>query len=121
LTAPAERPLLEPFATVLIDVIVPEATRNRWSEALQTPAEEDLIRISRRIDDEMARNCSYHFHPAIHLHALMVCVYLFYEAASNLEDPEQSEIQTAILDEAYALLRYLVVHHGLYDMYMRLV
>ncbi len=121
LVVPAEWPLLEPFATVLINVVVPEATRGRWFEARQTPAAVVLRQISRRIESDMERTCDYRFHPAIYLHSLMVCVDFLYETALKLQDPLESESQTAVLDETYALLRHLVIHHGLYEMYMRLV
>jgi hypothetical protein len=50
---PPERPRLEPFATVFVEIIVSEAAIGGWFESGTTPPGKDLERISRRVGDHL--------------------------------------------------------------------
>jgi len=120
LTFPLELPLIEPFATVLIMTVVPEAIRGSWFESGERPPKEDLERISRRIETQLAPQFGHPVHPAIWVHALFVCVHFFYRSATAIEDPEEAERQTSALDAAHALVYGLKHHHNLYELYLRM-
>ena len=120
LVDPAERSTLEPFATVLVDEILPQAGRGRWFIADQAPSLTELQEITRRIEQLIESKIGHPLHPAIYIHALLVCVHFFYLAAQKLESTEDEERQTSALDTAYSLLQSLKMHHDLYDTYLRL-
>ena len=116
---PPERPRLEPFATIFLDVMVPEAVNGNWFEDRTTPPQEDLARISRRIEEHLEPHFGHKVHPAIWIHALLVCCHYFYVLADAREDPGEADRHTSALDAAFSLTQNLKLHHDLYDLYLR--
>ena len=112
---PPERPLLEPFATAYIQVIVPEAVAGGWFKAMAEVPHSDLERITRRIESVIKQLLGHSVHPAVYVHALLVCGHFFYTAAQVLETPEELTTQA---DGAYSLVQHLILYHKLYDLYL---
>ena len=112
---PPETSSLEPFATVFLEIAVTEAVKGGWFAASQIPPPAELDRISRRIEDQIEMHLGRRLHPAIWVHALLVCGLL-----ANASDPkaEQSEQSDLALDAALSLLQSLKLHHGLYELYL---
>jgi hypothetical protein len=118
---PPERPQLEPYATVYLEVIAPEAAVGDWFASGQQAPEEDLKRISRRIEAVNERLFGHAVHPAIYIHALLVCGHFFYQAAVAAEDSASWEDgPTARADAAFSLVHSLKLHHNVYDLYLLL-
>lgn len=116
---PPERPGLEPFATIFLDVIVPAATHGGWFDAMRDVPKKKLERTSRRIEEEITRSLGRTLPPAIYVHALLVCGYFFCKAAeaadlSTYEDPLPAA------EAGFSFVKSLVLHHGLYDLYLGL-
>lgn len=114
---PHERPGLEPFATIFLEIVVPAARLGGWFEAIENIPEEELNRISRRIEQELTKALGRALTPAIYVHALLVCGCLFCKAAESADlsvddDPFPSA------EAGFSLVKSLVLHHGLYDLYL---
>jgi hypothetical protein len=120
LDMPEARPTLEPFASVFADILVPEAATGGWFESGDTPPETDLQRISRRIDEQLYAIFRHRLHPAIWIHALLVCAHFFYQAAAGTEDSEAQERNTGAIDAAFSLGQNLKLYHDLYEPYLRI-
>jgi hypothetical protein len=120
LKAPHECPQLEPFATIFVTIVVPEAIEGGWFEAGENPLGADRQRISRRIETQIATHVGHPLHPAIWVHALLVCAHLFYEPPSAIEDAEEKERQMSAIDAAFSLMENLKLHHDLYELYLRI-
>jgi len=119
LPEPPERPHLEPYATIYLEVIVPEAAGGGWFASGQQVPEADLDRISRRVETINERMLGHAVHPAIYIHALLVCGHFFYQAAVAAEEIEPREDgPTAAADAAFSLVQSLKLHHNLYDLYL---
>jgi hypothetical protein len=117
---PPERKRLEPFATIFLEVVIPEAARNGWLDSGATPPTKELQNISRRIESQLKIHGNQQLHPAIWVHALLVCVHFFYQSASTAEHLEDQECQAEGIDAACSLLQHLKLHHDLYDLYLRI-
>ena len=114
---PRERPELEPFATVFLEVVAPEAIHGNWFDAMQNVPEEDLNRISRRIEEELMKLIARTLPPAIYVHALLVCGYYFCKAAASA-DLSGGDDPLPVAEAGFSLAKSLVLHHGLYDLYL---
>jgi len=118
---PAQRQQLEPFASVYAEVIVPEATSGGWFASQQEVPETELARISRRIEALNDRLFGHPVHPAIYVHALLICGHFFYQAAADSEaERAQDSTPTDVADAAFSLVQSLQFHHNLYDLYLLL-
>ena len=104
---PPERTRLEPFATIYAEVIVPEAVAGHWFSDQRDVPDEDLRRISRRIEALLEHSLGHALHPAIYVHALLVCGHFFSDAAEAA-------------DSVAMLVQSLVLHHNLNDLYLLL-
>ena len=120
LTDPPERPELEPFASAFVQIIVPEAVTGGWFEAHQKPPDATLAKISRRLDVFFEQRIRNRIHPALYVHALLVCSSFFSTATDALEDFTEQDHQSSILDAAFSLVQHLLLHHDLYGLYVRL-
>jgi hypothetical protein len=120
LSIPRERGNLEPFATIFVEVVVPFAARSRWLDS-RTPAPRRALKtISRRIESQLEIRWKRQLHPAIWVHALLVCGHFFHQAASSTELADDQELQLHAIDAAFSLLQHLTLHHDLYDLYLRI-
>jgi hypothetical protein len=115
LLVPSERPQLEPFATVFSQVIVPEAVAGGWFRDRRDVPLADLERITRRIESLNEQLLGHALHPAIYVHALLVCGHFFYQTTATAEVAEDL---TTDFDSAFSLVQSLVLHHDLYDLYL---
>jgi hypothetical protein len=120
LSIPPERGNLEPFATIFAEVVVPFAARSRWLDSRAPPRGRELKTISRRIESQLETRWKRQLHPAIWVHALLVCGHFFHRAASATEQADDQERQMDAIDAAWSLLQYLALHHDLYDLYLRI-
>jgi hypothetical protein len=116
---PAERSRLEPFASTLLEVVVPASHRGNWLETGTEASAEDLAKITRRIEARIRKRMGGTVHPAIWVHALLVCVHYYCQAASTAENIAETNDLTADLDGAFSLLQRMKNYHGLYEMYLR--
>lgn len=120
LCVPPERDRLEPFATIFVEVVIPEALRSGWLDSGARPPRKELQKISRRIESRLKLHWNRQLHPAIWVHALLVCVHFFYQAESTAEHCVDEERHTEAIDSACSLLQHLKLHHDLYDLYLRI-
>jgi hypothetical protein len=120
LTIPPERRNLEPFATIFAEVVVPFAARSRWLDSRKPPPRGELKKISRRIESQLETRWKRQLHPAIWVHALLVCGHFFHQAASKMEQADDQELEIEAIDTAWSLLQHLTLHHDLYDLYLRI-
>jgi hypothetical protein len=108
---PPERNALEPFASVFLDIVVSEAHQaDDWSA-------DQLAELSRRIESRLETALNRPLHPAIWIHALLVCLHYYFQA---LPYSKRNESLIDRLDASYAVLMRLKMHHGLYEVYLRL-
>ena len=108
---PPESDQLAPFAAIFVDIVVAEAGRASWLDSSASPPKHELNRISGRIQSEITRQWHRELHPAIWIHALLVCAHFFHQSTRNAKHSE-------MIDEAFCLLQFLKLHHGLYDLYL---
>lgn len=120
LSIPPEFGNLEPFATIFAEVVVPFAARSRWLDFRTPPPRRELKTISRRIQSQLETRGAGRLHPAIWVHALLVCAHFFHQAASATEQAHDQELQMEAIDAAFSLLQHLTLHHDLYDLYLRI-
>lgn len=117
---PPESPRLEPFASIFLEVLIPAAAEGGWFEAGETPPGTELERISRRIMAQMEIHIGHAVHPAIWVHALLVCAHYYYWPAADIEDLEEQDLRTSAIDAAFSLIQNLKLYHDLYDLYLRI-
>ena len=115
---PKERKQLEPFATLFRDVVVLEAARSKWLESAATPPKRALERISRRIEFELNASGNQQLHPAIWVHALLVCAHFFHQHSSDSRNLRTRQRQIETIELAGSMLQFLKLHHGLYELYL---
>lgn len=114
-----ERQQLEPFATVFVEIIVPESASGKWFQSMQPPSNEKLKQISDRIEVSITDALGRTLHPAIYLHALLVCGHFARQAAENADLSEQED-ELPFAEEAFALIQHLVVYQNLSSLYLLL-
>lgn len=116
----AEHYGLEPFASILVTIVVPEALGGGWFGAKTRPSDHELRKISMRIEAELQQRLGHELDPAIWVHALLVCVHFAHQVVGSIGADTDRQGGDGDLDAAYSLVERLKLFHHLYDLYLRI-
>lgn len=118
LPVPRNRPRLEPFYTVFVEVVVPFARGAQLFSATRRLSRRQRKRLLDDIESAFEHRAGVRLDPALYVRAFQVCLYFFHRAGARLGVPD-AEVHLQAVDEVYCLLKHLEIDLGLRDIFIR--